>query len=321
MNEEKFTGPFFVVGLPRSGTKLLRDLLNQNPQIGIPVAESGFLPEIVKSFGDPPNFKNTVELQKFFEAYSDTNFSWYMKKFGYVMSMDYLRNKVDEVSWDSIFKHIIQYHVPHGRNKQYIWGDKTPSYLFHVDFLRKIYPHSRFIHIIRDPRECSLSARNAWGNNPYKYADRWNRGIKLSRIIKEHLGSDYLEVKFESLIETPEITLRNVCQFLECEFVSKMMKLGRDTETAGNAKGKREVMHSNKNKYLTQLSKKEIKRIEEITYDAMQLIPYKIHYATRYKALDPLQSKILGGFNKWNRIKYNLKSKGLKEGIKFIRGI
>lgn len=38
----KLKSPFFIVGLPRSGTKLLRDLLRQNPLINIPISGKSF---------------------------------------------------------------------------------------------------------------------------------------------------------------------------------------------------------------------------------------------------------------------------------------
>ena len=39
-----FAGPVFLVGMPRSGTKLLRGLLNEHSRVGIPLAETEFMP-------------------------------------------------------------------------------------------------------------------------------------------------------------------------------------------------------------------------------------------------------------------------------------
>ena len=52
MDGNNFHGPLFIIGMPRSGTKLLRGLLNQHPQIGIPLSETEFLPWLVKCFPD-----------------------------------------------------------------------------------------------------------------------------------------------------------------------------------------------------------------------------------------------------------------------------
>ena len=42
-----FTGPFFIVGLSRSGTKLLREILNKHPAIRISNRESYFVPHVL----------------------------------------------------------------------------------------------------------------------------------------------------------------------------------------------------------------------------------------------------------------------------------
>jgi len=53
MTTDIFTGPLFILGMPRSGTKLLRDLLNRNPKIGVPTSETDFIPYLIKPFGNP----------------------------------------------------------------------------------------------------------------------------------------------------------------------------------------------------------------------------------------------------------------------------
>ena len=50
-----FAGPLFIIGMPRSGTKLLRGLLNEHPRIGIPISETEFFPYWIahwQEFGD-----------------------------------------------------------------------------------------------------------------------------------------------------------------------------------------------------------------------------------------------------------------------------
>ena len=47
MKDKKFNGPLFIVGLSRSGTKLIRDLLNRNERIGMPGIETHFIPGLL----------------------------------------------------------------------------------------------------------------------------------------------------------------------------------------------------------------------------------------------------------------------------------
>ena len=58
-----FEGPLFIVGLPRSGTKLIRDLANRHTRIAIPVIETEFLPMLFEQWdawtdlADPERFR------------------------------------------------------------------------------------------------------------------------------------------------------------------------------------------------------------------------------------------------------------------------
>mgnify|MGYP000529984615 CR=1 FL=1 len=67
IDQVKFKGPLFIVGMPRSGTKLLRDLLNQHPKIHIAEIETHFLPfwfSQWKEFGDLSEKENFYSLRK-----------------------------------------------------------------------------------------------------------------------------------------------------------------------------------------------------------------------------------------------------------------
>ncbi|GJQ57455.1 MAG: sulfotransferase [Candidatus Scalindua sp. AMX11] len=320
MSTDRFRGPLFVIGMPRSGTKLLRDLLNQNPKIGIPIAESNFIPIMIKRYGNPPQLENATDFQLFYEEYTKTSFFWWMKEFDCVMSKEFLEKNADKKSWASIFEVILRYHVMSGRDKDFIWGDKTPSYLYHIDLLKDLYPKAKFLHILRDPRDCCISAQKAWGTNLFSFADSWHRGVEAAQTSGRPLGDSYMEIYYESLIGDPEKTLTGICEFLGCEFTSAMMQLGRDTENLGDAKGQTKIVSNNKKKYLTELSISKIKRIEEIVYPVMKSTEYGFEYALRHRPLSNIKLKIISRFNKVNRLMFNLKTKGFLEGIKYHFG-
>ena len=51
------TSPIFIVGMPRSGTKLIREILNRSDDVFIPHSESVFIPYLVKKYGLNPDFR------------------------------------------------------------------------------------------------------------------------------------------------------------------------------------------------------------------------------------------------------------------------
>ena len=132
MKPSRFTGPLFIIGMPRSGTKLLRELLNQNPMIGIPPAETDFIPYMIKHFGKFPNFEDDEEIDRFYEELKKTTFWSWMKKHGYTLSKEHIEKELDKKSWSSILEVILKLCAPPGREENFIWGDKSPTYICHM---------------------------------------------------------------------------------------------------------------------------------------------------------------------------------------------
>ena len=108
-----FSGPLFIVGMHRSGTKLLRNLLNQNSRISIPTIESCFIPFLISKFGDSPQLKNDCEFEDFYNTLTQTTFWIYMDSLGFTLNQEYLeKNLKDRTSWGEIFEVIFKFYIP-----------------------------------------------------------------------------------------------------------------------------------------------------------------------------------------------------------------
>ena len=318
MKPSRFTGPLFIIGMPRSGTKLLRDLLNQNPSIGIPPAETRFIPYMIKRFGNPPSFgDNDDEFDRFYKELRKTTFWWWMKSYGPVLSKDHIEQSADRKSWSSIFEVILRFYAPSGRSECFIYGDKSPTYLCHIRFLKEIFPEARFLHIIRDPRECCLSAKKVWGKNLYRTAEIWRRSLEVARLDGCKFSEEYMEVLYEILIDDPKKVMRSICNFLGCEFTPAMIELSKPSENLGDTKGQARIVKQNKRKYIRELSPSEIRHIEEIVYPVAKSIPYKLEYDIGFKPLNPLILNILKLYDGLAMIKFNIYEKGLLQGIAY----
>lgn len=322
MKLSKFTGPLFILGMPRSGTKLLRDLLNQNPKIGIPPAETNFIPYMIKRFGNAPSFENDNEFDRFLKELRKTTFWEWMKPYGLVFRKEYLDKEADKKSWNSIFEVILRYYAPFGRSEDFIWGDKSPTYLCHMILLKKIFPEAKFLHIIRDPRDCCLSTKKAWGKNLYRTAELWRRTLKNAKFDGCKLGKDYMEVLYEALLDDPEKVMRSICDFVGCDFNLAMTELKKPSENLGDTKGQARIVKNNKKKYIIELSSSEIKRIEEIVYPVAKALPYKFEHDVEFKPLSPLMFLIHTLYDGLAMIKFHVHERGLLHGISFFyRGL
>ena len=295
----QFHGPLFVVGMPRSGTKLLRDLLNRNPGIGIPVVESHFILRLVNKFGNPPPFENPQQYLYFFKEFQKFDFFRRRKRKGIALTKEYLKKHADLTSWNSIFEHIFKYYAPPGKEKNFIWGDKCPSisYLENLIQLKNLFPEAKFLHIIRDPRDYCPSMKNVRFMTLYSAAEKWRTAVANAQQDGNKIGNDYQEVFFESLLEDPRQTLIDICDFLGIKFLNDMTSLDRPVAERSTIGAQLSIVKTNKKKYFAQLSTPEIKRIEEIAFPIIKK-HYKLEFATEFKPLNPLILTMHRGYNK-----------------------
>ena len=158
--------------------------------------------------------------------------------------------------------------------------------------MNNIFENSKFLHIIRDPRDCCLSRKKAWKTNIYTTATSWTRGIEIARSDGAKIKDRYKEIYYESLLKETEKTLREICGFINCEYFSQMTRLNIPWESIGDAKGEKIILKNNMNKFKNKLSKKEIKKIEEIVFCTMKNTPYNFEYAKDHIPLNKAKLRI-----------------------------
>ncbi len=211
MNES----PVFVVGCPRSGTMLLRDLLRAHPRLTLP-PESHFIPSFYRGYGDPRSEREAVELAR------------------RILNLEWIRLwdvSVDAAAFarDRSFQRVVcrLYEAWARQEGKPRWGDKTPHYVTDIDALLDIFPSAKIIHIIRDGRDVALSWLNSRlePRNLYTAATLWKQYVTGGRIAGAALAdTTYLEVRYESLLGQPAETMRAVCAFIGEPFTEAMLE-------------------------------------------------------------------------------------------------
>lgn len=313
-----FGGPLFIVGHPRSGTKLLRTLLNEHPRIAIPISEPNFIPDMVCDFGDPPRLHLQERLDKFYLRFSESVFFDWRRKHNVVMSKSYLCEHADLNSWASVFETVLRFYAPKKLTKEVIWGGKSPSYFTKLQLLKSVFPSAKFLHIIRDPRDVCLSMKKTWGKSLYRTAEIWREEVAACRLTGARLGEDYQEVMFESLLEDPGTTLWAVCNYLKVDFRPTMTNLSVSHEDRGDAKGLCEILRDNKEKYRFQLSVARIRRIEEIVYPTAVGAGYRLECARRFKPLGSIARSVLQCHDGAAMVKFYASDKSVGWAAKYL---
>ena len=208
----------FVVGATRSGTTLLRLMLDAHPELAIP-SETHFIPELVRArdkHGATPD--RMIELLTSHRRWGD-----------FQIESSELRASWEELEGagrldgpEAVRAFYRIYGAKQGGPPR--WGDKTPGYVKQMREIQEYLPEARFIHLIRDGRDVALSVlKQSFGPETVEAAaQKWRDRILRGRAQRPYLGF-YMEVKFEDVITDTEATLRRICEFVELEFDPAML--------------------------------------------------------------------------------------------------
>lgn len=202
----------FVVGVPRSGTTLLRLMLDAHPELAIP-HETHFLPAALR---DPQ-----APRESFFRLL--TEFPTWKDLKTPAERFEEALHRVEPFSVpDGLRAFYRLYAEAHGKPR---WGDKSPPYLLHMQTIHNALPEARFVHILRDGRDVALSLRPLWfapGKSMEALANQWVQQITEAR--GQGQGTPfYLEVRYEDLIEAPARELQRICRFLDLPYAPEML--------------------------------------------------------------------------------------------------
>jgi len=315
-----FPGPLYVVGSPRSGTKLLRELLNRNPMINLCDPESHFIPHLFNKFGGDPDVFD-VNLDEFHAEFERMPFQVFARRSGKpVMGRADFDALKDAKNWTEAWETILRFYGEPGKSPDAVWGDKTPSYVLDMPMLKRITPGARFVHIIRDPRDVALSVHHAWKHNMQRSAMKWARNVAQGRKDGAALSDDYMEIYYEDMLGDTAATLGKVCDFLGIPFAEEMTSLARPSENIGSAAGKTFIDTSNLGKFRQRMDPAEQKRLEEIVFEQAQNTPYVMDYATEYRPLSPVNKAMVAAADGSRSLLRYVRTKGLIDGIKINIG-
>jgi hypothetical protein len=203
----------FVVGVGRSGTTLLRMMLDSHPEMAIP-PETHFLPPMIEQFS-----RLRVTPERLLEAIREAPQSGLPESgVGEDELLDRLRQLKPLNAPDSIRAFYGLYAERAGKPR---WGDKTPRYVTSMAKLARAIPEARFVHMIRDGRDVALSTNRRLvelrGSRPVpaeRMAKRWRHRILSARRVEQVKGR-YMEIRYEDLVRDTEPGLRRVCEFTE----------------------------------------------------------------------------------------------------------
>jgi len=315
-----YRGPIFLIGMPRSGTKLLRGLLNEHSRIAIPAFETEFFPYWIMNWDEYGDLSDRAAFSKFYEQMMKVPYFIYCKNEAELISEETWYNNCQSFTPASVFEGLVRHDADAAYESDVVWGDKSPSYITSLEMIKEHFPNARFVHIIRDVRDYCLSINHAWKKNMIRAAQRWNDYVENARTISSQFNDEYMELKYEDLLDSPETELKRIVEFLDLEFEESMLTLSRPTENIGATTGQQSVVKSNKKKYDKLMQEALRLKIESITGNTLESLSYEVANPIKPYKVPPylmFYYKMLDGFN---MAFTTMKRIGIKKAFKYVYG-
>jgi Sulfotransferase family len=222
----------FIIGCSRSGTTLLRRMVDAHPRIAI-TRETHWIPKPVRQrTGLTADGRVTPELLPMLLA---------QPRFRHMgVEREDLERLLAGRLRPTYARFVTALFDLYGRSQgKALVGDKTPGYVREIPLLHALWPHARFVHLIRDGRDVCLSALNwtrkaadfrqrtpTWLDDPVTTAALWWRwNVLLGREAGDRLPAGrYCEMRYDALVDDPESASRQLCAFLDVPYDAAMLR-------------------------------------------------------------------------------------------------
>jgi sulfotransferase family protein len=207
--------PIFVGGAGRSGTTLLRVILDSHSNIAC-----------------GPELKVTPNVCGL----------WYEFQSGFfpaLVEYGLTRQDISRAMGDLISTLLAKYRATSGKPRS---AEKSPNNVFYFAHLHTIFPESPLVHMVRDGRDvvCSLltmdwvdsrtGAPIDYTRDARKAAEYWVSAVRAGREAGRRIGAKhYREIKYEDVVARPDATLRSLFEFLGEPWEDTVLRFHEDT--------------------------------------------------------------------------------------------
>jgi len=240
---ESNTAPIFIVGNSRSGTSVMARILGNHPKVYTFIHEIHFFDEII----DIETLHEEISEEKGIKIYAQLlsiiNEGYLSKRIiePYIQEAKKRCRVLDRLTLSNLYKDFLLYFAK--KNSKKIPCEQTPRYLFYLGQIFETFPDAKVVNMVRDPRDVLLSQKNkwrlrflgdrniplseslrAWANyHPLLISKLWNTAIKEAERFKR--DNRVLLIKFEDLIDAPELTVKRVSDFAGIDYMPEMLEV------------------------------------------------------------------------------------------------
>lgn len=131
-----------------------------------------------------------------------------------------------------------------------LYVDDSPWNILIIKDLFSLFPETKIINVLRDPRDITASfLEQNWAPKNFRQAVVYCKDITeyWSSLKKDFPSGQYLEIKLEELVSSPEATAKKLCDFVGLPYENQMIKI--DLSKSHSDRWKKEFSKEEK-KYL-----------------------------------------------------------------------
>jgi hypothetical protein len=224
--------PVFIAGHPKSGTSLLRSVLDSHPELITYPEETVFfrryLPKVAGKDLQEKLALSDQYLTHIFEwnqqnppahqaGFPDRDYSAYSAAEIRQAVRQYVAERFSH-DGDMLSAVMLAFgKVSHQLSSQsHHWVEKTPYNELYAAQIYAWWPEARIVHTVRDPRDNFTSYHRKHSDwSPEAFALNWVRSTLAGLKNRDLYGLQrYLVLRFEDLTSMPEAKLGELCQFL-----------------------------------------------------------------------------------------------------------
>lgn len=234
-NNEK--RPLFIVGMPRSGTSLVEQILGRHSQVH-PAGElnyiSTFAEQLQKHHQYPESGPVTLE--------------------GATQGAKLYQQALDNLSTKTLWI-----------------TDKMPTNFLHLGLIAQMFPHARIIHCTRDPLDTCLSCYfqnfgiyHAYSQRLDWLCDYYQQYQKLMAHWQTTLPLEMMDISYEALVQDPEPQIKKLLEFAGLDWDERCLSPHESDRT---------VVTASNQQVREPIYQRSVKRWENYKQHIAQLMP------------------------------------------------
>jgi hypothetical protein len=271
-----------MVGEQRSGSNLLRLILNSSPQIAAPHPPhilQNMMP-LLPAYGDLDDDATMTQLiEDVCRLVEHNPVPWDGIQ---LFDRNQVRSLCRENSLIAVFDAVMQINARHQGAQA--WLCKSMQNIRWAKQLNAYLDKPKFIYLHRDPRDVALSFSRAviGDKHPYHVTRKWAELQTLCLAAERELEpSQFRRVRYEEMTRNPAQVIQGLCDFLGIEFVPAMLEFHRSQEASRTATQSslwsnltKPLMSDNSQKFLREMPPEHIRIVESVAGDLFDKLGY-----------------------------------------------